>query len=197
MQNSPLIKELLRKTLSKDDGPRRCTRHRDRVQPPVPRQAFLGNPDLALLKSENQCATHVTPFIAELAKDYFEENLQVVGPRPILPKKAEIDQQKASALRFLKDCIKRVSSLNNKKVVFSGERGRYGRFIEEITIDNEFYKSGDFVCIRRGAYCGVPAPNMVPVCDVPDDAILADYFWFARIMWFNIDTKKVCPLVSA
>ncbi|KAJ7109832.1 S-adenosyl-L-methionine-dependent methyltransferase [Mycena epipterygia] len=190
LQNSPLIKELLRKTLSKDDGPRRRTRPRDRIQPPVPRQAFLGNPDLALLKSENQSATHVTPFIAGLAKDYFEENLEVVGAQPILSKKAEIDQQKASALRFLKDCIKRVSSPNNN-VTFSGERGRYGRFIEEVTIGNELYKSGDFVCIRRGVYCGVPAPDMVAICDVPSDAILADYFWFARIMWLNMDTRKV------
>ncbi|KAJ7492258.1 S-adenosyl-L-methionine-dependent methyltransferase [Mycena latifolia] len=190
-QRSPLILELLHTRLGSNDVPRRRTRPRR----PQPRnQTFLGNPDLALLKSENQSATHVTPFIAELAKGYFEETLQVMGAAPPKADMGLDRLQKANALRFLKDCIHRVRAQERGTIAFSAERSqpwRYGRYVEEATIGEEVYKSGDFVCIRKGEYRGVPAPLMVQICDVPDDALLPDYFWFARIIYFNHDSKKV------
>lgn len=44
--------------------------------------------------------------------------------------------------------------------------------------------------IRRGYDAGyeLPAPLLV---DIPDDGILPDYFWFARIIYFIIDSGTV------
>lgn len=39
-----------------------------------------GNPDLAVLKSENQMPTHITPTIASLAQGLVTEQLIVLGP---------------------------------------------------------------------------------------------------------------------
>ncbi|KAJ6575500.1 S-adenosyl-L-methionine-dependent methyltransferase [Mycena capillaripes] len=182
----PLIKAVL--ALSSDTGPRLRTRPRGQNNPQKPK-TLLGNPDLALLKAENQSATHVTPLIAELAKGYFEETLEVIGSPPVPPNKTEIETHKANALRFLKECIARTRS-QEKKTIFSSERRQhqqYGRYVEQATIGGESYKSNDFVCIRKGHYRGVPAPLMN---DIPDDAQLAEYFWFARIMYFNLDSQK-------
>ena len=43
---------------------------------------MTGNPDLAVLRPQNQHPTHVTPLIDTLALGLFREHLQVVGPPP-------------------------------------------------------------------------------------------------------------------
>lgn len=189
LQHSPLIQGLFKQaSLGVDDEPRRRTRPR---RAPPQSRAIIGNPDLALLKSENQSATHVTPFIAELAKGYYEETLEVVGARPRIPSKADVDLRKANALRFLKDCIKRVRAQEAGTVSFTTQCPRRWGYVEEAKVGGELYKTGDFICIRKGSYPGVPAPLMVQICDVPDDATLSEYFWFARIIYFKYDERMV------
>ncbi|KAJ7665420.1 S-adenosyl-L-methionine-dependent methyltransferase [Mycena polygramma] len=184
LQNSPLINGVLEMSANAE--------RRQRARPRNPRQkpgTILGNPDLALLKPENQSPTHVTPRIAELAMGYFEETLQVIGAQP-KPRytRAEVEAHKKSALRFLKDCIARTRSQEKTPILVSKQHHQqHGRYAEEATIGGEVYKAGDFVCVRKGHYRGVAAPS---TSEIPDDAQLADYFWFARIMYFNLDSHK-------
>ena len=56
--------------------------HQSRVHPrraPFHLPATVGNPDLAVLRPENQHQTHVTPLIAALAAGLFREQLVVLG----------------------------------------------------------------------------------------------------------------------
>ena len=56
--------------------------HRSRIHPrraPFRLPATVGNPDLAVLRPENQHPTHVTPLIAALAAGLFREQLVVLG----------------------------------------------------------------------------------------------------------------------
>ena len=56
--------------------------HHSRVLPrraPFRLPATVGNPDLAVLRPENQNQTHVTPLIAALAAGLFREQLVVLG----------------------------------------------------------------------------------------------------------------------
>jgi DNA (cytosine-5)-methyltransferase 1 len=133
LRRCPLIRELLQQRLS-DEAPRRQKR------PPRPLPAFIGNPDLALLKAENQCATHVTPLIAELAKGYFAESLHVVGHQNLPPRKADIDHQKADARKFLKDCITRVRAQQRNKPTFSVKESQHSWYAKEATIGEERYE---------------------------------------------------------
>lgn len=57
----------------------RPPRHR---VPPVIVIKGNGNRDLAVLRPENQNATHVTLRIAKLATSFFKERLVVLGPQP-------------------------------------------------------------------------------------------------------------------
>lgn len=50
--------------------------------PPIPVIKGNVNRDLAVLRPENQNATHVTPRIAKLATGWFKERLVVVGSHP-------------------------------------------------------------------------------------------------------------------
>ncbi|KAJ7755004.1 hypothetical protein DFH07DRAFT_822537 [Mycena maculata] len=188
LHRSPLIQELLDKTPVEELGPLRRIRFAPR--PHLPNTSFLGNPDLALLKPENQSATHVTPLIYELAKGYFEENIQVVGAPPIPPNKADMQIQKAKALRFLKESVSSLLSPKKAYPTATPQYRRYGHCSDEARIGDEVYKAQDFVLIRRGHDPAheIPAPLLV---NIPDDAVLADYFWFARIIYFKIDSQKV------
>ncbi|KAJ7150376.1 S-adenosyl-L-methionine-dependent methyltransferase [Mycena filopes] len=194
-RNSSLIQDLMRRNpSSRQDVGRRHLRALNQASNP---RRILGNPDLALLRPENQSPTHVTPLIGALAEGYFHEDLEVVGPPSAKPNIVKIKTQKDQALRFLKECIARVRA-QEKKTLFSTKRTQYeyGRLVEAATVGGEVggkvyepvYKTGDFVCIRKGHYRGVPAPLLV---DIPNDAKLADYFWFARIVYFNVDTQQV------
>ena len=48
---------------------------------------LIGNPDLAVLRTENQTTTHVTPRIDMYATGFFREALMVIGPPPVHPRK--------------------------------------------------------------------------------------------------------------
>ncbi|KAJ7116840.1 S-adenosyl-L-methionine-dependent methyltransferase [Mycena crocata] len=187
LKRSPLIQKLM---AEQGNGPRRGTPRR--VHQPPRAAGFLGSADLALLKAENQNPTTVTPLIAQLAEGFFEETLSVIGARPVQPNKADVEKHKANALRSLKSCVARArfQQINPANISFGGERWKYGH-VKEATINGDVYEAGNFVCIPKGEYRGVQAPPMVQISDVPDDALLADYFWFARILYFHADNMKV------
>ncbi|KAF8215788.1 S-adenosyl-L-methionine-dependent methyltransferase [Mycena galopus ATCC 62051] len=182
LRDCPLLKEML--SANSTSGRPQRTRPRGTN----PQRAFLGNPDLAVLNADSQ--THITPLIAQLAKGYFEENLQVVGPPPRVPNRVEIEAQKATASRFLTVCITRARTQETRKPKISFSAGpQSGRYVKEAKIGDETYKAGEFVCFRKGHYHNLPAP--VLTVDMFADAQFADFFWFARIIHFHVDTQKV------
>ncbi|KAJ7776611.1 S-adenosyl-L-methionine-dependent methyltransferase [Mycena maculata] len=189
LQRSPLIEELLC-SLPHDHAPARLPRPRSRRQFPTP--TFLGNPDLALLKPENQSPTHVTPLIYKLATGYFDEGLQVVGPEPMSPTKAEVEMERAKALQFLKDCVEKVRSPIKRVALSTDARrpGWSGGYMKEAKVGDDVYQTGDFVLIRKGHSPGLdlPAPLLI---NIPNDAKLTDYFWFARILYFDLAKQRV------
>ncbi|KAJ6520196.1 S-adenosyl-L-methionine-dependent methyltransferase [Mycena sanguinolenta] len=186
LRDRPLLKDLLEGSSNTDR--RQRTRPRGRANP---QRTFLGNPDLAVLKVESQ--THVTPLIARLAKGYFDETLQVVGPPPKVPPKAETDAQRVGALRFLERCMARArrQEKGGARITFprDAQHRQSGHYVEKAAIWDDVYKTGDFVCVRKGHYHNVPAPAL-PVI-LPSDAQMEDYFWFARVIYFHVDSQKV------
>ncbi|KAJ7204406.1 S-adenosyl-L-methionine-dependent methyltransferase [Mycena pura] len=190
LEKTALLRNLLyNKVSSYDHRHRLPARTLGRTRPST--RGIIGDPDLALLRPENQSSIYITSRIAELAKGYFEtDDIEVVGPKPSPIDRQEVEERKAKALRFLKMCLERIR-IQETKTVFTADRwgsGRYGSFATKATIGREAFKSGDFVCIRRGHYRQAPAPPLH--IDGPHDQ-LARHFWFARIVYFNLDTACV------
>ncbi|KAF9268448.1 S-adenosyl-L-methionine-dependent methyltransferase [Marasmius fiardii PR-910] len=162
---------------------------------PLP-TAFLSsfkNPDLALLRPENQNPTQVTLRIAKLAIGFFQETLQVLGPQP-RKSQGPNPQQMREAWRRLRDLI--VGAGKRGKTVDYDKKDRTTRnsdYVKAITVGNEIYRVGDSVIIPLGR----DPMNRKVVPELPDPADeelrnkgIWDYFWFARIIWLNYATKE-------
>ena len=70
-------------------APHRLRLHQSRILPrraPFRLPATVGNPDIAVLRPENQHPTHVTPRIAALAAGLFREQLVVLGRQLPVPR---------------------------------------------------------------------------------------------------------------
>jgi DNA (cytosine-5)-methyltransferase 1 len=107
----------------------------------------IGNPDLAVLKAENQNPTHVTPTIATLAQGLVRETLVVVGPRPVLPNKTQLEIQKKQAHTRLCNFVlkaKRPDKKVNFKIVDRIARG--SRYLSMVEVDGDIYR------VRRPCY---------------------------------------------
>jgi len=127
-------------------GPRhRLPRRRDAAQrgahlPPL--RSFLGNPDLQVLKPENQTPTHVTPLIASLAQGLVYEDLVVVGPPPPPQNKLLLETQKNAAHARLCKLVKKAKQARkyvDEKIHFTPK----SRFLRSVEIEHEKYS----VCI--------------------------------------------------
>lgn len=87
LRSAPLLRRIL--AIPTDSGGRSITashhlrpRHHSRInsrRAPFRLPATVGNPDIAVLRPENQHPTHVTPRIAALAAGLFREQLVVLG----------------------------------------------------------------------------------------------------------------------
>ncbi|KAJ6513941.1 S-adenosyl-L-methionine-dependent methyltransferase [Mycena vitilis] len=191
LRRSMLVQDLLSNQATDQQPPPRLDGQGNLWKKPRKKvRSSNGNTDQAMLREENHTSTHVTPLIADLAKGYFEETLRVVGAQP-KPRytRVEVETHKHSALSFLKECIARTRSQNRKPIAASKQQHQQcGRYATKATIGDEVYEVGDIVCIRKGHYRGVPPPSM---SKIPDDAQLAEYFWFARIVFFDVDSNRV------
>lgn len=92
---TPLMKRLLPTQHKFRRKPRQRTHA---IKGPILKKSRSGNPDLAVLKAENQTQTHVTPTIAMLAQGLVTEQLVVLGPPPTTSSNntALAEQQKAA-----------------------------------------------------------------------------------------------------
>ena len=82
LKSVPVVKHILRKASSSHPRLRRTNVPQPRNRQLPYNRALIGNPDLAVLKAENQNVTHVTPRIAELIQGLVKEEICVIGARP-------------------------------------------------------------------------------------------------------------------
>lgn len=104
LRNAPASNDILRPTREK--GPKR--------KPAPMRKGLVGNPDLAVLKAENQTSTRVTPRIAKLAQGLFREELMVVGGAPPPINKAEEESNMKKMFARLRQLILRTLKAKKK-----------------------------------------------------------------------------------
>ena len=103
--------------------------------PPVMEIKGSGSRDLAVLRPENQNATHVTPRIAKLATGLFRELLVIVGPHlpcdPIIPY--------GDLLLRVKTFVQRVSMRRDIRYRPEQRIRPRSRWLKYITIDQNDY----------------------------------------------------------
>jgi len=160
--------------------------------------AGLKNPDLAVLKQENQNPTHVTPLIASLARGFVNEELIVIGPPP--PKGKDdvaMMKEKKARLRSLWSLIERAKS-GNLDIDWQREDRLTQRsnYLRKVSVGGQVYKvsschsssrhsaetiskPGDFVLVPYGKY---GARNLTlewpkQIAHLPLSARIANYFW--------------------
>lgn len=111
----PFVRHILRNAPASNDT-FRPTREKGPKRKPAPmRKGLVGNPDLAVLKAENQNPTRVTPRIAKLAQGLFREELMVVGGVPPPVNKAEEENNRKKMFARLRRLISR--TLKDKKKI--------------------------------------------------------------------------------
>ncbi|EIN14238.1 hypothetical protein PUNSTDRAFT_140568 [Punctularia strigosozonata HHB-11173 SS5] len=173
-------------------GERRANLLRSVIQrDPPDLTALTGNKDLAVLKTENLQKTTVTPLIYSLAKKYFLDDFEMVGrsvaeetPRQGLQRRIDIRERER-----LKELVKRIHNpppgrCENRKEDWLDRKGYYA---SRVMIDKVEYSVGDTIIVPEGQW-GKEKAQPVPVPDeLPSDARMTDYCWFARIISINIE----------
>ncbi|KAG5635917.1 hypothetical protein H0H81_009679 [Sphagnurus paluster] len=190
LKSSAIIKHILRKssfTASSSQRPKR----RNFVAPPNRRLALLSTRDidLAVLKRENQVPTHVTPRIAELARGLVYEELVVVGVRPPPENKALKEAQKEAARQRLRSLVLKVIDRNANKHVSVEKKDRVrpnSRYVRALTVGGIKYAIGDFVVVPIRSRNSI-FPDTVD--ELAPTSTIADYFWFAKIMYADQDGR--------
>ena len=101
----------------------------------------MGNPDLAVLKAENQNPTHVTPRIAALAQGLVREELVVVGPPPPPRNKdlLQIENKKAyeHLCRLIVKAKKEIKDIDYKK---EDRVSVHSEFYRAVEVEKEIYR---------------------------------------------------------
>ncbi|KAF7975199.1 hypothetical protein HWV62_10266 [Athelia sp. TMB] len=137
----------------------------------------IRNLDLAVLRKEAQCATHVTPAIYELSRGYFNGDMVVIGSKPA-------PQDLGPSPRMVLECITKYwQKSSHEREIDLGECIASSQYAADITVDDVTYRSGDCVVMLAGPDGGKPG---TPVYDeslcIPMGSVLADFFWFAKII---------------
>ncbi|KAH9486450.1 DNA (cytosine-5)-methyltransferase 1 [Psilocybe cubensis] len=183
----PFVKTILQRAPQSIEPQRipRNTRPLVRKQP----KNLIGNPDISVLKSENQNTTCVTPRIAKLAKGLFREEMMVLGPPPPPVNKAEVEALKNKAAHNLRQLISRAKAGNKKITYRKDDRIKVGGdYYSSITIEGVEYKMGDVVLFPIKL-----AGDEVRLKAVqPDKSSRVDhFFWFAKIIYIMAESHQV------
>ena len=143
LKSVPVIKRILRRAPS--SGPRSRRTAGPNMSQPRNRQlpynrALLGNPDLAVLKAENQNVTHVTPRIAELIQGLVKEEICVIGARPPPPDMARLEILKQKAYKELCSLIQK-ARITRRNIDWKKEDRitRQSDYVHSVTIDGQRY----------------------------------------------------------
>jgi len=115
----PFVRRILRNAPASIDALRPPREKGSKRKPPLMKKGLIGNPDLAVLKAENQNPTRVTPRIAKLAQGLFREELMVVGGAPPPVNKAEEENARKKMLarlrRLISLAMKEKKKINHNK----------------------------------------------------------------------------------
>ncbi|CCM04603.1 uncharacterized protein FIBRA_06785 [Fibroporia radiculosa] len=164
--------------------------------PTLARYSPSKNLDLAVLRTENQIRTHVTPLIDRLALGLFQEHLQVVGAKePNSRNMQQIEKQdRIWLLRLVGKWLDALSGNRNPRIQFPPNEQLRDEFWRSVVIDGCTYAVGDVVLIPAGndperrREAPTPPTNLR---DISDTATVSDYFWFGKIIFIDQRRKKV------
>ncbi|KAF9270841.1 S-adenosyl-L-methionine-dependent methyltransferase [Marasmius fiardii PR-910] len=125
--------------------------------------------------------THVTPLIAALADGLVREALQVVGPKPSSPGRAS-QQQQGDLPRLLANAREKERPTRYFDQDLLETEDDQCKYYSRVTVGQEVFSVGDVVLTLRH----------VKDSEKPVESyhILADHFWFAKIVYIK-DDKKV------
>lgn len=194
---TPFVRYLL-STAPASDGRRKSTRNGPTRNKRLPKnKALIGNPDLAVLKAENQNPTHVTPRIAALAQGLVREELVVVGPPPPVRNKDLLQIEKKKAYDHLCGLI--VKAKKEFKAVDYRKEDRvsvHSEFYKAVEVEKEIYRVnsliyilfrvsiyflqqiGDVVLIPNDTEARWKDPGLQrSQVRIPPDARIDDFFW--------------------
>ncbi|EIW64172.1 S-adenosyl-L-methionine-dependent methyltransferase [Trametes versicolor FP-101664 SS1] len=160
---------------------------RPRVPPPqyVNLTSLTGNLDLLVLRPEKQNPTHVSALIDVLALGLFHEHLKVVGPPPKHPSKRALKLQQAKMRLALTELANRCID-DNTTINFPHNRRLHEKYWSAVIVDGVTYEIGECVVVQANTYRKRP-PRDLPddLTELPATAIIADYFWFAKIIYID------------
>jgi DNA (cytosine-5)-methyltransferase 1 len=130
--STPFVRYLLSAAPAPDGRRQKPTSNGPRNKHLPKNKALIGNPDLAVLKAENQNPTHVTPRIAALAQGLVREELVVVGPPPPARNKDLLNIEKKKAYdhlcRLIAKAKKEIKDIDYQKK-------------DRVSVHSEFYKA--------------------------------------------------------
>nr|ANR76343.1 DNA methyltransferase [Ganoderma lucidum] len=151
---------------------------------------MTGNPDLAVLRPENQRPTHVTPLIDTLALGLFREHLQVIGAAPKRLTPHEVARRQRKVHEHIAELLMRTLEGPSTVVEFPSTGRLVGKYWKMVRIRGEEFKLGDCLIVAAGEHHNRPAPEMPQdLNQVPDQAVVADYFWFGKIIYIDQQRK--------
>ncbi|KAF8167566.1 hypothetical protein B0H34DRAFT_792278 [Crassisporium funariophilum] len=188
----PFVKHILRRAPETPGRRHKPPRDGPRNKHLPKNKATTGNPDLAVLKAENQNPTHVTPRIAALAQGLVNEELVVVGPPPPTPNKALVEAERIKAHAYLRQLIT-ISKKPKKKLDWQKKDRVASRLdlLSTVKVENDIYNIGDVVLIPNDYKALWESPGLLSSkAEIPSDARIDDYFWFAQIKYIVIENQR-------
>ncbi|KAF9469568.1 S-adenosyl-L-methionine-dependent methyltransferase [Collybia nuda] len=191
--STPLIKHLVPRALQTSKSRRPPRKRVSATKGPPTAKFITGNPDLAVLKPENQIPTHVTPLIAALAQGLVTEQLIVLGRlAPFLDEEVLTTQREAIHKRLCHFII--MAKVKHKKITV-GQSDYYdeeSHYLKTMKIGHEIFCVGDFIITPVGQEEENPHPFLPDeISDVSMTSTIADYFWFARIVYIDNEMQQV------
>ncbi|KAH9849210.1 S-adenosyl-L-methionine-dependent methyltransferase [Lenzites betulinus] len=189
------VAELLRRQPSSHSQVSRVAIPRSQVRPPptINLDSLTRKLDLLVLRPDKQNPTHVSGLIDSLALGLFHEHLKVVGPPPKHPTKHVLKRRRDAmrlALAKLANCC---ADEKTPTITFPAVRRWNEQFWSAVVIDGVTYEIGDCVIVQANKYRN-RTPRDLPQNlkeDLPENAIIADYFWFAKIIYINQQKKML------
>ncbi|EKM61513.1 uncharacterized protein PHACADRAFT_204683 [Phanerochaete carnosa HHB-10118-sp] len=197
---SPYMRDLRNSPLQPNGGRRawgggpRGSQHVDRTKP-----FNTINLDLLVLRPERQNSTTVTPLVAKLSDGLFlgEQFKLLVTAREQQTneeRRREFQQQRNQLLEFLRRASKPRTSIGFPN---DGQVRPRSDFWNCVVLEDTTFKAGDVVLLPASKYKGRRTPEEIPPFvdergyNIPEGRMIWDYFWFAQIMYFNQQRKKV------
>ncbi|PPQ99529.1 hypothetical protein CVT24_005319 [Panaeolus cyanescens] len=189
MRDVPLIKAILRKSSSTPRNRRRNNAAAPRRPMTAALKVHAGDLDFAVLKSENQNTTHVTPLIASFARGLVSEQIVVVGPQPPSIDETLVARRNALRTQTLKSLVMRAT--RPKVQIDCDKKDRIdvrSDIYSQVTIEGKTLKIGDIVMVKGNH--DLPGWNKNGSAQpVKPEHMHCDFFWYCKIMCFVIENQ--------